>query len=130
MTLAIRDKVCELEAVMLDMPQVTLEVDHHFAPGVYVRKMFIPAGVALTGKIHRFETMNMLVSGTLRVTTDNGVEELTGPMIFNSKPGTKKAGYAVTDVIFMNIHGTKLSNVADIEQKFIAPSIAALEDMT
>lgn len=124
-----RDQILKLEAVMKQMPQVDLapHTHHHFAPGIYTRELFIPAGTVLTGAIHRHEIMNVLVSGTIKVTTDNGIELLTGPMIFNSQAGTKKAGFAITDVIWLNIHPTDLTDVDEIEKEFIAPSFEALE---
>ena len=127
-----RDEINRLECAMLDLPPEQL-VDlkdatlHHFAPGVYVRELRIPAGVVLTGKIHRHEIMNILVSGTIRVTTDDGIEELTGPMIFNSAPGSKKAGFALTDVVWLNVHPTDSQDLEEIESEFIAPSFEALE---
>jgi hypothetical protein len=127
-----RDDIVLLEQAMLDLPQEVL-VDlkdstiHHFAPGVYVRELRIPAGTVLTGKIHRYEIMNILVSGTIRVTTDRGIEELTGPMIFNSAAGSKKAGFALTDVVWLNVHPTESTDLEEIEDQFIAPSFEALE---
>ena len=117
----------ELEEAIKTLPQLEFEEKHHFAPGVYTRELFIPEGTVLTGKIHRHEIMNVLVSGTIRVTTDNGIERLTGPLIFNSKAGTKKAGYTETDVIWLNIHPTELTDLEEIEKEFIAPSFEALE---
>ena len=128
-----REQVMELESAMREMPnQVDLEqhTQHHFAPGVYVRELFIPADTVLTGKIHRFESMNVLVSGTIRVTTDEGVKELTGPKIYNSAPGMKKAAYAVTDTIWLNIHPTEETDLIKIEEELIAPSFEALENST
>ena len=121
-----------LERAILDLPPeqiVDLEdaTLHHFAPGVYVRELRIPAGTVLTGKIHKHEIMNILVSGTIRVTTDAGIEELTGPMIFNSAAGSKKAGYALTDVVWLNVHPTESTDLEEIETEFIAPSFEALE---
>lgn len=123
-------KVAQLEEVIkenLDLLDVEALTEHHFAPGIYTRKLFIPAGAMLTGKIHRYEVQNILVSGTIRVTTDEGVKELTGPMIFNSAAGTKKAGYAVTDVIWLNVHPTESTDLEEIESHFIVPSLEALE---
>lgn len=124
-----KEQILQLEDVISKLPQVNLDDNtaHYFAPGIYTRLLVIPAGVVLTGKIHRHEIMNVLVSGTIKVTTDDGVEELTGPMIFNSKAGTKKAAYAITDVIWLNIHPTKLTDLDEIEREFIAPSFEALE---
>lgn len=125
-----RDQMMRLEqAIIEQLEPVDLDrhTQHHFAPGVYVRELFIPAGTVLTGKIHRCELMNILVSGTIRVTTDDGVKELTGPQIFNSQAETKKAGFAVTDTIWLNVHPTNLTDLEEIEEVFIAPSFAALE---
>ena len=108
----------------LDLDKLTR---HHFAPGIYLRELFIPAGTVLTGKIHRYEIMNILVSGTIVIATDEGPKHLRGPLVFNSPPGTKKAGYALTDVVFMNVHPTDSTDLEEIEEIFIAPSFEALE---
>lgn len=100
---------------------------HHFAPGIYLRSLFLPAGTVLTGKIHRFETMNILMFGTIRVATEGGVTDLTGPLVFNSPPGTKKAGFAMTDCLFCNVHPTDLTDLEKIEAEFIVPSFEALD---
>jgi hypothetical protein len=122
-----KDDILRLEERLRDFPPLELEVKHHFAPGIYTRELFIPADTILTGKIHRHEIMNVLVSGTLRVTTNDGIELLTGPMVFNSKAGTKKAAVTETDVIWLNIHPTELTDLEEIEREFIAPSFEALE---
>lgn len=119
-----RNQVDALESVMREMPN-QLDVDaitsHYFAPGIYLRSLFMPAGSVAVGKVHRHETMNILISGTMQVTTDDGVATLQGPAIFNTRPGTKKVAHAITDCLFCNIHPTKLTKVADIEAKFIQP---------
>lgn len=123
-------KIMELETAIeeqLDPVDLSGYTKHHFAPGIYTRELFIPAGTVLTGMIHRYEVQNILISGTIRVTTDDGVVELTGPMIYNSAPGTKKAGYAVTDVIWLNVHPTESTDLKEIESHFIVPSVEALE---
>jgi len=125
-----REQLLRLEdAIRASLEPFDLEANtqHHFAPGVYLRSLFLPAGTVLTGKIHRFETLNILVFGTLKVTTDDGVRDLTGPLVFNSQPGTKKAGYAVTDCLFYNVHPTTLTDLAEIEAEFIVPSFEALD---
>jgi len=128
-TLSVR-KVMQLEEAVkenLDLLDVDSLITHHFAPGIYTRQMFIPAGCIATGKIHRYEVMNIVVSGTVRVNTDDGMKELTGPVVFNSAPGTKKAVLAITDVIWMNVHPTESTDLEEIENHFIVPSIEALE---
>ena len=128
-----REKIMQLEQAISELPdQIDLDplTSHYFAPGIYLRELFIPAGTALVGKIHRHELMNILVSGTIRVTTDDGVQEFTGPKIYNSAAGSKKAGLALTDTIWINIHPTTETDLAKIEEEFIAPSFEELEHST
>lgn len=117
----------ELERAMLEcLPPAEAPVTHHFADGVYGREMFIPAGTMLTGKIHRYATLNLLIQGEITVTTPEGIKRLSAPAIFTSPPGCKKVGFAHTDVRWVNVHPTKLTNVADIEAKFIEPEMPHL----
>ena len=116
---AIKDQ-CEL----IDMEQHTT---NHFAEGIYLRELFVPAGVVCTGKIHRTKHITIVASGTCRITTDDGVKEITGPAVFVSEPGIKKAVYAVTDVVIMNPHPTESTDLKEIEQQFVAPTVEALE---
>lgn len=121
-------QIRELEAAIVEqMEPVEAPVTHHFADGIYGREMLIPAGTILTGKIHRFSTLNLLLKGDITVTTPEGVRRIQAPAIFVSPPGCKKVGYAHTDVIWVNVHPTKLTDVAAIEQKFIVPEEPALE---
>jgi len=117
----------ELERQILERcEQTECPVTHHWADGIYGREMFIPAGTVLTGKIHRFATLNFLMQGEITVTTPDGMKRIKAPAIFTSEPGCKKAGYAHTDVVWVNVHPTKLRDVASIEAKFIEPEVPAL----
>lgn len=98
-----------------------LKETHHFADGIYGRELFIPAGTVLTGKIHRHSTLNLLIQGDITVTTPEGMKRIQAPAVFVSEPGTKKAGYAHTDTIWVNVHPTKITDLAAIEAKFIVP---------
>lgn len=123
------NRVLELEQHIRDLPQVEIPLEHYFAPGVYARVIYIPAGVVLTGKIHKTLHMCILAQGTIHVTVDNGehAEVYEGFCIFNAPAGSKKAIYAETDSVFINIHPTDLTDIEEIEEVFIAPSYEALE---
>ena len=54
-----RSLVFEAEAIMKEMPQVDIDVKHHFSKDVYAREITIPAGVTLVGEIHKFENLNI-----------------------------------------------------------------------
>lgn len=125
-----RNQIFALENAIRQAPeQVDLDplTEHFFAEGVYLRVLRIPAGVVVTGKIHRTRHLTIIASGTVRITTDDDVQEITGPAVFVSEPGAKKAAFALTDVVVMNPHPTEETDLGKIEDQFIAPSFEALE---
>ena len=125
-----REKVMQLESVMREMPDQIDRDDityHHFADGIYLRELFMPEGSVVVGCIHRTRHLTIIACGTVQITTDKGVEEITGPAVFVSDAGAKKAIYAVTDATLMNPHPTEETDLDKIETIFIAPSFEALE---
>lgn len=61
----------------------------------------------------------MIVSGTVTVTTDNGVQTITGPMLLCSKPGTKRAVYAETDALCITFHRVDSTTVEEVESELV-----------
>jgi hypothetical protein len=124
-----REQVMQLEQSMREMPQIDPDdcTFHHFADGVYLRELFMAAGTVVVGKIHRTKHLTIICNGTVRITTDEGVKEVTGPAVFASDAGAKKAIYAITDATLMNPHPTEETDLAKLEEQFIAPSFEALE---
>ena len=80
------------------------EYKHTFADGIYVREMSIPKGEAVIGAIHKHLHVWILLSGCIRVATQDSVEEYKAPCTLLSRPGIKRVIYAVEDSIFTNIH--------------------------
>lgn len=101
-----RGKILALEAAMQAMPerQVTLELRHHFAPGLYLREMIMPKDVCLIGKIHKTEHLCILSKGEVTVVTDEGTKRLKAPAVVHSMPGVKRAIYSHEDSVWTNIH--------------------------
>lgn len=120
--LALREKVLQAEAVMLKMPQVDLKVVHHFSRGVYARELYIPKGVTLTGKIHKYDQLNILSKGEISVLTPDGVKRVKAPFHIVSPAGTKRIAYAHEDCVWTTVHGTYEVDVDKIEEQFIAQS--------
>jgi len=117
-----RDKIFALESLMREQPQVSLPVFHHFSHGVYARELHIPAGVMLTGEIHKLENLNILSKGEMSVMTEKGMLRVQAPFTVVSPPGTKRIAYAHTDCVWTTIHGTFEKDLKIIEQYFIAKS--------
>jgi len=84
--------------------------------GMYAREMFIPKGVTLTGKIHKHNHLNILISGRIYYSCSQlGSRELIAPYTFESPKGSKRAFHALEDSIFTTIHHTKTPSIDDIE---------------
>lgn len=118
-----RAQILDFERLLTEQPNAVTELPtfHHFAPGVYSRELHIPAGMTLTGKTHRHAHMNFLMAGDITVWIDGGMRRIQAPMAFVSQPGTKRVGYAHTDVIWVTVHPTEETDLARIEAEMIAP---------
>jgi quercetin dioxygenase-like cupin family protein len=103
-----------------DLGEVELPVTHHFSEGVYARELFIPKGTVLTGKIHKFTNLNILIEGELSVSTDTGIKRVKAPFLVVSPPGTKRVAYAHEDSRWLTVHGTTETDLDVIEQAFVA----------
>ena len=123
---SVRRRLYALQAGIGELPEVDFPLQHTFAPGVYVRTIFIPKGSVLVGKIHRHAHANILIVGTVRVMTEmDGEFEMTGPLPpMVSEPGTKRAVLALTDTVWTTIHPnpTNTRDLAELEAEIITPT--------
>ena len=60
-----RGKLERLDALLATLPQTYMPVTHRFSRGVYARELFIPAGTVLTGRIHKYSQINILLRGDM-----------------------------------------------------------------
>jgi hypothetical protein len=98
-----RSKIMRLETEILKFPQATIKTTHHFAPGVYMREVFIPKDTVVTGAIHKTEHLNILSQGEISVWTEDGLKRIKASSVIPSKPGIKRAGYAHEDSVWITI---------------------------
>jgi quercetin dioxygenase-like cupin family protein len=120
LSVGIRDKVFAAEAIMRKMPQVKIDPVHRFSQGLYAREITIPAGVTLTGEIHKYPQINFLLKGTIQVLVDEEIITLTAPQTVCSPAGTKRIAHTLTECVWTTVLPTELNNVDEIERQFIA----------
>jgi hypothetical protein len=78
---------------------------HSFGGGMCVREIFIPAGMLLTGKIHRHEHPNFLMQGRVSmITEDGGVQIMEAPQSMLSPAGCKRALFTHTPTWWITVH--------------------------
>lgn len=103
--LSMTDKVLALQNELLKMPQANIVTEHIFKPGVYERKITIPAWTVLTGAEHKTPYHVRVEKGTIAVNTDDGVKVFTGPCDFPAKAGMQRAGRVFEEeVVWVDVY--------------------------
>ena len=110
------------------MPQAELVTEHQFSPGMYMRKLFRPAGTLIVGKVHKEPHFFLCAKGEIIAWTESGMKRLQAGDVIESKPGTKRVTLAVTDAIGITIHRTDKTNLDEIEAELIEPDPSTLFD--
>ena len=114
-----RVKVDALQVEIAKHPQYEPITSHTFHGGMYCRQVFRHAGALIVGKVHKKEHFYLIAGGTVAITTDDGVQFVTGPHLLCSKPGTKRAVYAETDALCMTFHRVDSTTVEDAEAELV-----------
>lgn len=97
----------------------TLTVRHHFAPGIYLRELHIPAGMITTGKIHKYACLNILAKGRRSTLIDSRIVEVEAPHIHLAPPGMKRVSYTHEDSVWITVHNTNLTDIDEIERELV-----------
>jgi quercetin dioxygenase-like cupin family protein len=129
----IRKKIVEFEEILKNHPdaqfgdQERCPVEHVFGGGTCIRQIFIPKGMVIVGKIHKYAHPNFILQGEVVVVTEGGGRErIKAPHSMISNAGTKRVVYALEDTIWATVHVTTATNPEDLEKEVIVPSYEAL----
>lgn len=123
-----RAAVLAVEEQVKSLPQVDLPLEHGFAPGVYARKLFIPKGTVLTGKIHKYAHWNIVLQGHIEIMTEQGIKHIRAPAMFVSPAGTKRAGFAHEDTVWVTMHPTDETDIETIERETVVDTFEQLAE--
>ena len=123
-----REQIERLQAEMVKMPQVELQTEHFFVPGMYCRRVFRPAGTLIVGKVHKHPHFFLCAKGEISAWSEKGMRKLKEGDVIESQPGTKRVTLAVVDSIGITIHKTDKTDLDDIEAELIEPDDLALFD--
>lgn len=117
-----RAMVVVAEEYLLQKPQVEIPIRHFFSPGVYAREMTVPAGVILTGKIHKYAQLNILSKGEVSVLLEDGVHRIKAPYAVVAPPGSKRIFFAHEESVWTVVLATEETDIEKIEDHFTAES--------
>ena len=113
----------KLEYELSLLPAAEMPLDHIFTDGIYIRKIFAPAGTLLTSVHHNTDHPFVLISGSMDVISNDGSFSVTGPFMGVTNKGTRRAIYIATDVIFFTIHANpeNLKDPDELMKKITIP---------
>lgn len=120
------EHVQRLQAELSKLPQYEPETKHYFHGGMYCREVYRGAGVLVVGKVHKKEHFYLIVSGTVRITTDDEVKECGPGTLLLSKPGTKRAVLSLTPAVCMTFHRTDSETVEAAEAELVEDDDASM----
>lgn len=129
--LAPRSHIEKLKEESLKLPQVAIPLRNYFAHHLYGREMYVPAGVTITGKVHKTSTIDVLLQGKIAVYSDDGVVRvLEAPLVLESHAGTSKAGHVLEDVRWITFHhvDTDSKDINNLERELVVESYQAYID--
>jgi len=134
-TLAYRNSIGLFEKVLSNVPGAVTgkELDkmcpltHEFADGCYIRTIFMPAGTVITSKIHKVCHPYFVMTGKVRVVTEEGNVEISAPYHGITPAGTKRAIHVLEDCFWTTVHVTNETDLDKIEEQIIAKNFDELE---
>lgn len=121
------EKINYIESEMLKMEQAPCPVTHRFGPNIYIREVFIPAGVFSIGHRQKTVHVNVMLKGKVLFVNPDGTKELLeAPLTFVSNSG-RKIGYILEDMLWQNIYATDETDVEKLEEMFLDKTTGFLE---
>jgi len=112
------------------MEQTACPLSHQFQEGLYIREIRIPAGILLTGRIHKHGHVCQLLEGSVVLIHPGGQREaFQAPSEILTLPGYQMVVYAVTDVIARTVHPnpTNERDIAVLDADIFEPAAVTLE---
>ena len=100
----LRHRIQDFEDILLEHEQLDMPVTEYFCNGIYCREITIPAGALVTGHIHKYPCLNIVLTGEIEVVTDEGPKHCTAGMVFESPAGVKRAARGIVDCRWLTIH--------------------------
>lgn len=118
------DGIEQIEAAMLNMPQVECPVSHRTGGGVYIREASMPKGALILGHKHKLPCWNQMIKGRMILIKDGVKELVEAPFTFLGASGEQKLAYMLEDVVWQNIweNPDNETDIRKLEERYIDES--------
>ncbi len=125
------NKMVEFEQAIGQLPGAKFgddccPLEHHFADGMYIRKMTAPAGMINVSKLHKTNHPFFILSGSVSILAEKGIVRITAPHFGITKAGTKRVVYFHEETVWITVHATEETDLEKIEDEVIAKNYEEL----
>ena len=99
----------------------SMPVQHHFSDGIYVREIFMPAGLLVVGKVHKTTHLNIVMTGRCEVMINGEIKEFKAGDVFESLEGSQKTLYIFEDTKWLTVHTNEndSKNIEELEDRYV-----------
>jgi hypothetical protein len=116
-------RIESLESIAKTLPQVDTPIIDGFHAGLYYRMGIIKKGTSLIGYMHKYSHLDIMVSGNVSVSTEDGESKnLTGFNLMFGEPGKKRIIRAHEDTRWLTVHKSEPVPKEDIMSHFTCTS--------
>lgn len=114
--------ILKLENELLAKDQADCPVVHHFGEGIYMREVFLKAGLFVLGHRHKKSHTNIMTQGRLLLINDDyTMTDIQAPFI-KTTPAGRKAAFILEDTSWINVYATDEMDVEKLEKKLFDKS--------
>lgn len=111
-----RDRMIEFANILAASElQLDCPLRHRFTKGLYIREITCPAGASIVTKILKQQHPFTLSEGEVSIYTEDGVVRRKAPFTGITEPGTQRAIYCHTHVVWTTYH-TNPENITDLDK--------------
>lgn len=126
-----REAMTKIQNKIDEMPGVMhgncFPLEHKFGDGLYVREIFMPKGMLIVSKIHKFTHPYFVLKGKCSVLTEEGIIRIQAPFYGMTKAGTKRILYIHEDSVWVTVHATEEKDVEKIEEHIVTTDFKDLD---
>jgi hypothetical protein len=121
-------RIDQLEAAIIDnLPAIDCPVKHLFAKGMYIREIFIPAGVLATSKIHKTQHPFTISKGKVLISDGDGTwVKREAPFTGITKAGSRRVVAVIDDCTWTTYHAYR--SITGQENEFSLPDQLKIVD--
>jgi hypothetical protein len=97
-------------------------LEHFHVPGVYGRKITVPANVVVVTKLHKSRHITIALTGKCTVVDQDGKQiEVEAPGIWITEPGTQRSVLCHTETSWITVHGVPegMTDIPALEQLLV-----------